>query len=150
MPPKPPKEGVNQVPLKWTSYIAIFISLQSGLPMDLINTPISSVSCLNLDRHCTSFKKTSVKQVCEMICRILQSLINIPFQHIPLDSLSHWSSKKVRTVFLKAFQNLLHTVDLAVDLEVKFLFTVVKTNTEVADLKSITVLKVKFCYLGQF
>ena len=34
---------------------------QPGLPMDLINTPISSVSCLNLDWHCTSFKKTAVK-----------------------------------------------------------------------------------------
>ena len=46
--PKPPKEGLNQVPLKWTSTIAIFKSLQSGIPMDLINNPISRVSCLNV------------------------------------------------------------------------------------------------------
>ena len=30
---------MNQVPRKWTSPIAIFISLQSGLPMEYINTP---------------------------------------------------------------------------------------------------------------
>ena len=46
-PQNPQKEGVNQVPRKWTSPIAIFISLQSGLPMDLINTPMSRVSCRN-------------------------------------------------------------------------------------------------------
>ena len=32
--PKTPERGVNPVPLKWTSYIAIFISSQLGLPMD--------------------------------------------------------------------------------------------------------------------
>ena len=30
------KEGMNQVLQKWTSSIAIFISSQSGLPMDLV------------------------------------------------------------------------------------------------------------------
>ena len=42
------EEGVNQVPQKWSSFKAIFISLQSGLPIDLMNTPMSRVSCLNV------------------------------------------------------------------------------------------------------
>ena len=44
-----PKRGLNQVPRKETSSITISISSQSGLPMDLINTPISKVSCLNVE-----------------------------------------------------------------------------------------------------
>ena len=43
--PKTPKRGVNQVPEKLTSSIAFFKSLQSGLPINLINTPMSRVSC---------------------------------------------------------------------------------------------------------
>ena len=43
----PPKRGVNQVPQKLTSSIAFFKSLQSGLPMNLINTPMPRVSCRN-------------------------------------------------------------------------------------------------------
>ena len=42
------EEGVNQVPQKWTSFKVIFICLQSGLPIDLMNTPMSRVSCLNV------------------------------------------------------------------------------------------------------
>ena len=45
--PKTPKRGVNQVPQKLTSPIAFFESLQSGLPMSLIKTPMPRVSCLN-------------------------------------------------------------------------------------------------------
>ena len=45
--PKTPKRGVNQVPEKLTSSIAFFKSLQSGLPMNLINTPMPRVSCRN-------------------------------------------------------------------------------------------------------
>ena len=41
-PPKPKKEGVNQVLRKWTSPIAIFISLQSGLSVNLL---IKRVDC---------------------------------------------------------------------------------------------------------
>ena len=48
-PPNPPKEGLNQESQKWTSPKAIFISLQSGLPMDLINTPISRVGCPSVE-----------------------------------------------------------------------------------------------------
>ena len=47
MPSKHPKRGVNQVPQKLTSPIAFYKSLQSGLAMDLINTPMPRVSCLN-------------------------------------------------------------------------------------------------------
>ena len=45
--PKTPKRGVNQVPEKLTSSIAFFKSLQLGLPMNLINTPMPRVSCPN-------------------------------------------------------------------------------------------------------
>ena len=41
------KRGVNQVPRKITSSIAFFKSLQSGLPMNLLNTPMPRVSCPN-------------------------------------------------------------------------------------------------------
>ena len=44
---KNPKRGVNQVPQKLTSPIAFYKSLQSGLAMDLLNTPMPRVSCLN-------------------------------------------------------------------------------------------------------
>ena len=44
---KNPKRGVNQVPQKLTSSIAFYKSLQSGLAMDLINTPMPRVSCPN-------------------------------------------------------------------------------------------------------
>ena len=44
---KKPKRGVNQVPQKSTSPIAFYKSLQSGLAMDLINTPMPRVSCPN-------------------------------------------------------------------------------------------------------
>ena len=43
--PKTPKRGFLQVPRKLTSSIAFFKSLQSGLPINLINTPMSRVSC---------------------------------------------------------------------------------------------------------
>ena len=43
-----PTPTKSQNPI-WTSPIAIFISLQSGLLMDLINTPISRVSCPNVE-----------------------------------------------------------------------------------------------------
>ena len=42
-----PKRGVNQVPQKLTSSIAFYKSLQSGLAMDLINTPMPRVGCQN-------------------------------------------------------------------------------------------------------
>ena len=45
--PKTPKRGVNQVPQKLTSSIAFYKSLQSGLAMDLINTPMPRVGCRN-------------------------------------------------------------------------------------------------------
>ena len=38
---------MNQVPKKLTSPIAFFKSLQSGLPMNLINTPMPRDSCQN-------------------------------------------------------------------------------------------------------
>ena len=38
---------MNQVPQKLTSPIAFYKSLQSGLAMDLKNTPMPRVSCLN-------------------------------------------------------------------------------------------------------
>ena len=41
------KRGVNQVPQKLTSSIAFFKSSQSGLPLNLLNTPMSRVSCRN-------------------------------------------------------------------------------------------------------
>ena len=44
---KNPKRGVNQVPHKLTSSIAFYKYLQSGLAMDLINTPMSRVGCRN-------------------------------------------------------------------------------------------------------
>ena len=44
---KNPKRGVNQVPRKLSSSIAFYKSLQSGLAMDLINTPMPRVSCPN-------------------------------------------------------------------------------------------------------
>ena len=43
--PKTPKRGFFQVPRKLTSSIAFFKSLQSGLPINPINTPMSRVSC---------------------------------------------------------------------------------------------------------
>ena len=45
--PNTSKRGVNQVPQKSISPIAFFKSLQSGLPMNLINTPMPRVSCRN-------------------------------------------------------------------------------------------------------
>ena len=39
--------SVNQVPQKLTSPIGFYKSLQSGLAMDLTNTPIPRVSCHN-------------------------------------------------------------------------------------------------------
>ena len=42
---KKPKRGVNQVPQKLTSSIAFYKYLQSGLAMDLINTPMPRVGC---------------------------------------------------------------------------------------------------------
>ena len=44
---KKPKRGVNQVPQKLTSPIAFYKSLQLGLAMDLINTPMPRVGCRN-------------------------------------------------------------------------------------------------------
>ena len=41
------KRVVNQVPRKLTSSIAFLKSLQSGLPMNLLNTPMPRVSCPN-------------------------------------------------------------------------------------------------------
>ena len=38
---------MNQVPKKLTSPIAFFKSLQSGLPMNLVNTPMPRASCPN-------------------------------------------------------------------------------------------------------
>ena len=38
------KRGVNQVPRNLTSSIAFFKSLQSGLPMNLKNTPMPRIS----------------------------------------------------------------------------------------------------------
>ena len=38
---------MNQVPQKLTSSIAFYKSLQSGLAMDLINTPMPRVGCRN-------------------------------------------------------------------------------------------------------
>jgi hypothetical protein len=38
---------LNQVPRKLTSSIALFKSSQSGLPMNLLNTPMPRVSCPN-------------------------------------------------------------------------------------------------------
>ena len=43
--PKTPKRGFFQVPRKLTSSIAFFKSLHPGLPINLINTPISRVYC---------------------------------------------------------------------------------------------------------
>ena len=46
------KEGVNQVhTAKMDCLHSNFISLQLGLPMELINTPISRVSCLNVENY---------------------------------------------------------------------------------------------------
>ena len=45
--PKTPKRGFLQVPQKLTSSIAFFKYLQLGLPMNLINTSMSRVSCQN-------------------------------------------------------------------------------------------------------
>ena len=42
--PKTPKRGFFQVPRKLTSSIAFFKSLQSGLPMNLKNTPMPRIS----------------------------------------------------------------------------------------------------------
>ena len=48
MPPKPPKRGVKSDTAKMEFLESNFESLQSGLPMDHINTLISGVSCPNL------------------------------------------------------------------------------------------------------
>ena len=48
----------------------------------------------------------------------------------------------------ESFSKFINIVGLAVDLEVKFLFTVVKTNAEVADLKSTRVFESQILLSG--
>ena len=49
MPPKPPKRGGESGTAKMDFLHSYFISLQSGLLMDHINTPISRVSYPNVE-----------------------------------------------------------------------------------------------------
>ena len=58
---KKPKRGVNQVPQKLTSSIAFYKSLQSGLAMDLINTPMPRFSCPNDENPENHFVKKCPK-----------------------------------------------------------------------------------------
>ena len=48
-PPKPQRKGGESGIAKMDFLHRVFLSLQSGLPMDHINTPISRVSCLNVE-----------------------------------------------------------------------------------------------------
>ena len=57
--PKAQKDGVYQVLQKWTSYIAVFISLQSGLLIDLLNIPVLSF-LTGAMRAPTKLKNTTV------------------------------------------------------------------------------------------
>jgi hypothetical protein len=50
MPRKPPKRGGESGTTKMDFLHSVFIASQSGLTMDIINTPISRVvSCINVE-----------------------------------------------------------------------------------------------------
>ena len=73
--PKTPKRGFFQVPRKLTSSIAFFKSLQSGLPINLINTPMSRVSCPR-DENSEKKKFESTEKNLQKRCESGTSKIN--------------------------------------------------------------------------